>query len=70
MPRANDVPDIEVDLIEVDCQTNPLGVKGAGEAGAVGAPAAVVNAVCNALGVRHLDMPLTSEKLWISTSSS
>ena len=45
---------------------DPLGVKGAGEAGAVGAPAAVVNAVVDALGVRHVDMPLTPEKLWRS----
>jgi aerobic carbon-monoxide dehydrogenase large subunit len=70
MPRAGDLPSLDCGFHHVPCATNPLGVKGAGEAGAVGAPAAVVNAVCNALGVRHLDMPLTAEKLWISTSSS
>jgi aerobic carbon-monoxide dehydrogenase large subunit len=64
MPRAEGMPNVEAELEEVPCKTNPLGVKGAGEAGAVGAPAAVVNAVCNALGVRHLDMPLTAQKIW------
>ena len=64
LPRANDVPDIEVDLIEVDCQTNPLGVKGAGEAGAVGSPPAVMNALVDALGGVTVDMPATPEKVW------
>jgi carbon-monoxide dehydrogenase large subunit len=64
MPRAGDLPALDCGFHHVPCKTNPLGVKGAGEAGAVGAPAAVVNAVCNALGVRHLDMPLTAEKVW------
>jgi len=66
MPRAGDLPALDCGFHHVPCKTNPLGVKGAGEAGAVGAPAAVVNAVCNALGVRHLDMPLTAEKVWRS----
>jgi carbon-monoxide dehydrogenase large subunit len=67
LPRADDLPDIEVDLIEVPCLTNPLGVKGAGEAGAVGSPPAVMNAIVDALtsvGVTHLDMPATAEKVW------
>jgi len=64
MPRAGDLPALDCSFRHVPCATNPLGVKGAGEAGAVGAPAAVVNAVVNALGVRHLDMPLTPETLW------
>jgi len=67
LPRADDLPDIEVDLIEVPCGTNPLGVKGAGEAGAVGSPPAVMNAIVDALtpaGVTHLDMPATPEKVW------
>ena len=49
------------------CRTNPLGVKGAGEAGAIGAPPALVNAVVDALaelGIEHLDMPLTPERVW------
>ena len=64
MPRAGDLPRLDCGFHHVPCATNPLGVKGAGEAGAVGAPAAVVNAVVNALGVRHVDMPLTAEKIW------
>jgi len=64
MPRAADLPSLDCGFHHVPCTTNPLGVKGAGEAGAVGAPAAVVNAVVNALGVRHIDMPLTPEKVW------
>jgi len=64
MPRAADLPPLDCGFHHVPCTTNPLGVKGAGEAGAVGAPAAVVNAVANALGVRHLDMPLTPQKIW------
>ena len=67
LPRAADLPDIEVDLIEVPCGTNPLGVKGAGEAGAVGSPPAVINAVVDALrgaGVTSIDMPATPEKVW------
>jgi carbon-monoxide dehydrogenase large subunit len=67
LPRATDLPDIEVDLIEVPCETNPLGVKGAGEAGAVGSPPAVVNALIDALsskGVTQIDMPATPETVW------
>ena len=67
LPRADDLPDIEVDLLEVPCATNPLGVKGAGEAGAVGRPPAVINAIIDALsvaGVTHIDMPATPETVW------
>jgi len=64
MPRADDLPDIQVILCEVPCKTNPLGVKGAGEAGAVGAPPAVMNALADALDVRHVDMPATPERIW------
>ena len=65
--RAEDLPTIEFAYNVVPCRTNPLGVKGAGEAGAIGAPPALVNAVVDALaelGIEHLDMPLTSERLW------
>jgi aerobic carbon-monoxide dehydrogenase large subunit len=52
----------------VPCKANPLGIKGAGEAGAVGAPPAVINAVVDALyrkaGVRHIDMPATPRRVW------
>jgi aerobic carbon-monoxide dehydrogenase large subunit len=67
LPRADDLPSIRFKLNEVPCKTNPLGIKGAGEAGAIGAPPAVINAVIDALSeldVRHVDMPATSEKLW------
>jgi len=64
LPRADDLPDIEVDFIEVLCETNPLGVKGAGEAGAVGSPPAVINALIHALAVKSIDMPATPEVVW------
>ena len=67
MPRADDVPPFEVDAHEVPTQVNPLGAKGVGEAGTVGALPAVLNAVNDALaplGVRHLDMPVTPERVW------
>jgi len=67
MARAEDLPAIEFAYNVVPCRTNPLGVKGAGEAGAIGAPPALVNAVVDALaelGIEHLDMPLTPERVW------
>ena len=67
--RAEDLPAIEFAYNVVPCRTNPLGVKGAGEAGAIGAPPALVNAVVDALaelGIDHLDMPLTPERLWVA----
>lgn len=67
MPHAHDFPDMEVESHPVPTKTNPLGVKGAGEAGAVGALPAVVNAVVDALaefGVTHIEMPATPERIW------
>jgi carbon-monoxide dehydrogenase large subunit len=67
LPRADDLPDIEVDLIEVPCASNPLGVKGAGEAGTTGALPAAMNAVLDALrpaGVTEMDMPVTAARVW------
>jgi carbon-monoxide dehydrogenase large subunit len=68
MPRANDVPmHYDMDFIDVPAKTNPLGVKGVGEAGCVGAPPAVMNALLDALaplGVAHLDMPATPDRVW------
>lgn len=67
LPRADDAPDIEVAFIGTPCTTNPLGVKGAGEAGAVGSAQAVVSAVIDALsssGVSAIDMPMTPERVW------
>ncbi|MGE5504258.1 MAG: xanthine dehydrogenase family protein molybdopterin-binding subunit [Actinomycetota bacterium] len=64
MPRAADVPPIDFTAVEIPCRTHPLGVKGAGEAGTIGAAPAVINAVCDALAVRHLDMPATPMRIW------
>jgi carbon-monoxide dehydrogenase large subunit len=67
VPSAPDLPDYVAGRITTLCPNNPLGAKGIGESGAVGAPAAVVNAVLDALsgfGVEHLDMPVTSDKVW------
>ena len=68
MPRADDIPQIELTMIEdTPCTTNPMGVKGAGEAGAIGSCPAVINALVDALaplGIRHVDMPATPEKVW------
>ena len=67
LPRAVDLPMIDFTYVEIPSTTNLLGMKGAGEAGAIGAPPAVVNALVDALaefGVRHLDMPVTPQKLW------
>jgi carbon-monoxide dehydrogenase large subunit len=67
LPRAGAMPPLWLDHRETPSPLNPLGAKGVGEAGAVGTPAAIVNAVVDALaefGVRHLDMPVTSEAVW------
>jgi len=67
MPRAHNFAAMRVESNPVPTRTNPLGVKGAGEAGAVGALPATVNAVVDALaefGIKHVDMPLTSERIW------
>jgi carbon-monoxide dehydrogenase large subunit len=67
MPRATDMPPIRHGTIVTPSPLNLLGAKGVGEAGCIGAPAAIVNAAIDALspfGVRHLDMPLTAETLW------
>jgi carbon-monoxide dehydrogenase large subunit len=67
MPRADDVPSFHVATTVTPCTHNPLGVKGCGEAGAIGSPPAVINAICDALreyGVAHIDMPATPEKVW------
>jgi carbon-monoxide dehydrogenase large subunit len=67
MPRADDLPGFTLSTNVTLCTHNPLGVKGCGEAGAIGAPAAITNALVDALrplGVHHLDMPATPEKLW------
>jgi carbon-monoxide dehydrogenase large subunit len=64
IPRADDVPMFNVDTRETPCTHNPLGVKGCGEAGAIGAPAALINAITDALGVKDIAMPATSQTVW------
>ena len=67
MPRADDLPSFKVDTRVTPCTHNPLGAKGCGEAGAIGAPAALMNAVHDALaavGVKHLDMPASPHRVW------
>jgi carbon-monoxide dehydrogenase large subunit len=67
MPRADDLPNFETDVYPIPTKQNPLGVKGGGETGTVGAPAAVMNAVADALASRGkaaVDMPATPEKVW------
>ena len=68
MPRADDVPSIAFAVHRgLPTNANPLGVKGCGEAGAIGAPPAVINAIVDALapfGITHIDMPATPEKVW------
>lgn len=72
MPRADDLPDFRVATREVPTKVNPLGAKGVGEAGTVGAMAAVMNAVNDALaplGIRHFDMPATPARVWQAIQS-
>ena len=66
--RADDVPGFEISTHNIPCTTNSLGIKGAGEAGAIAAPPAVINAIVDALhevtGLKHIDMPATQESVW------
>ena len=67
LPRADDLPAFAFTPLESPSPSNPLGIKGCGEAGATGAPPAVINAIIDALaplGVRHIDMPATPERVW------
>ncbi|HSG94931.1 MAG TPA: molybdopterin cofactor-binding domain-containing protein, partial [Afifellaceae bacterium] len=64
MPRAGDVPSFAVSTTETLCPNNPLGIKGCGEAGAIGSPPAVINAITDAIGNNDLTMPATPEKVW------
>ncbi len=73
MPRATDLPDVKVISNPAPTPNNPLGAKGAGEAGTVGALAAVINAVVDALaplGVRHIDMPCTPDRVWAAMQAA
>ena len=74
LPRAADGPSITFETHNVPCTTNPLGVKGAGEAGAIGSCPAVVNAIIDGLyreyGIDHIDMPATAERVWMAIENS
>jgi aerobic carbon-monoxide dehydrogenase large subunit len=67
MPRADDVPMLRAETLSTTCTHNPLGAKGCGELGTIGAPATVINAVVDALahlGVTHVDMPASPSRIW------
>jgi carbon-monoxide dehydrogenase large subunit len=67
LPRALDLPQFDITLTGVPTNANPLGVKGSGQAGAIASPQAIIAAVLDALapiGVTHIDMPATPERIW------
>ncbi len=64
MPRADDLPSFKIEHTETLCPGNPLGVKGCGEAGAIGSSAAVINAITDAIGHNALEMPATPDRVW------
>jgi carbon-monoxide dehydrogenase large subunit len=64
MPRAGDLPSFVVDTVVTPCPSNPLGIKGCGEAGAIAAPPAVINAITDALGHEDVAMPATPQEVW------
>jgi carbon-monoxide dehydrogenase large subunit len=64
LPHADDLPGFRVDTTVTPCPGNPLGIKGCGEAGAIAAPAAVINAITNAIGTEDLAMPATPQAVW------
>ncbi|WP_432283251.1 xanthine dehydrogenase family protein molybdopterin-binding subunit [Aminobacter sp. BA135] len=64
MPRADDLPSFQISTSNTPCPSNPLGIKGCGEAGAIGSPPAVINAITDALGHDNLTMPATPGKVW------
>jgi carbon-monoxide dehydrogenase large subunit len=68
MPRADMLPSFKLGFNETKSPSNPLGVKGCGEAGAIGSPAAFMNAIANALDVKHVDMPATPQRIWAASA--
>jgi carbon-monoxide dehydrogenase large subunit len=64
LPRAENMPPIKVEMTETKCPSNPLGLKGCGEAGAIAAPAALINAITDAIGTEVLVMPATPQRVW------
>ncbi|MEO0989522.1 MAG: xanthine dehydrogenase family protein molybdopterin-binding subunit [Pseudomonadota bacterium] len=69
MPRADDVPSFVIEHGCTPSPTNPLGIKGCGEAGAIGSPPAVINAICDAIGSEDISMPATPQKVWAAIQS-
>jgi carbon-monoxide dehydrogenase large subunit len=70
MPRASDIPNLKISNVVTPCTHNPLGVKGCGEAGAIGSPPAYINALTDALGIREIAMPATPERVWRAARSA
>ena len=70
MPRADHLPSLKVDTTMTKCPSNPLGIKGCGEAGAIAAPAAVINAITDAIGTEQLAMPATPQAVWAALQKS
>ena len=70
MPRADVFPQMKVDVTVTKCPSNPLGIKGCGEAGAIAAPPAVINAITDAIGTEHLAMPATPARVWAAIQES
>ncbi len=70
MPRAVDIPNLKISNVVTPCTHNPLGVKGCGEAGAIGSPPAYINALTDALGIREIAMPATPERVWRAARSA
>ena len=70
MPRADYLPSFKVDTTETKCPSNPLGIKGCGEAGAIAAPAAVMNAITDAVGTEHIAMPATPATVWAAVQKT
>jgi carbon-monoxide dehydrogenase large subunit len=70
MPRASDLPSIKIAMTSTPCPSNPLGIKGCGEAGAIAAPAAVINAITDALGHEDIAMPATPQAVWRAAQKS
>jgi carbon-monoxide dehydrogenase large subunit len=70
MPRADDLPSFKVTTSNTPCPGNPLGVKGCGEAGAIGSPPALINAITDAIGTNDLTMPATPQKVWAAAQAT
>ena len=70
MPRAHDLPSFHVGLTETKAPSNPLGMKGCGEAGAIASPAAVINAITDAIGTENIAMPATASAVWTALQKS